>query len=868
MSEKVLCKCFICKAKNPELGGKYHTFPTVKKHRKKELEWIKNTNMNSQSIEVSDRGDNIQFQDFYQNTDLTMDEFHDKLLQDNNLNNDNDLQDLSDNDNSLDDNNYDNLEDYENSSDGSLKDYENSSDGSLEDYENSSNGSLEDYENSSNGSLQDDYYMQELDQEYNNYDAQETSFTDDLNNNDFKLNISQDLAQALRLFEIKVRCNLTDNALNQIMRASNISISIYQIKKTLKKLHLKIQYENPNCANELRYQYIYITCNGFGEDDEHDIALTGSVDGYQIFRQKTETCWILLFINANLSPEKWVLKENLLITSIIPGPKEPKDFNSFMNPIVDELKELARGTDCIDGNTKNHFILKAHVLSWSGDTPGLTKLKCFTGHNSYKGCRYCNIKGICVKHVYFSTIPPIGSNNLMSYDANNLPLRSHEEYEKIIRNLNCIITQQAIESLQRNYGIKNQSILYDLPSIKFPSSFALDIMHLMFENVAKYMVKHWFGVFFKNVGENSNKPYILNKTIWTEIGNLMHTARKMIPSYLGRPPRNITLYYNSYKAEEWMAWIIMYSLPLLKDKLSIKYYEGWALFVKAVRLCKKLCLFEEDISEIKILLLNFYKHYEKEYYGGIKENISAIKLCFHYLLHVTDSIRNTGPCWATWQFPMERICGMLIPLAKSCLHPYKNIINNVYLMELFNHLPYHEIYQHVFLSKSSPKQYAQHLIYTDEYYFEEFYFPTKKHILSQIQLKKIKENLSTSYNNITDLNLNSLPKEGIMYGRMLTKNKYFIGSKWINKNNDWARINHTVKVQIEVDKWANFKYRESEFWTKPVTEDNVGVLLFSGFSYYDFIRVSAIDCCVGFFPLGNKYCIIDRDKDIAEISKD
>jgi hypothetical protein len=37
-----------------------------------------------------------------------------------------------------------------------------------------------------------------------------------------------------------------------------------------------------------------------------------------------------------------------------------------------------------------------------------------------------------------------------------------------------------------------------------------------------------------------------------------------------------------------------------------------------------------------------------------------------------------------------------------------------------------------------------------------------------------------------------------MYGRMLTKNKYFIGSKWIKKNNDWARINYTVKVNITV----------------------------------------------------------------------
>ena len=96
---------------------------------------------------------------------------------------------------------------------------------------------------------------------------------------------------------------------------------------------------------------------------------------------------------------------------------------------------------------------------------------------------------------------------------------------------------------------------------------------------------------------------------------------------------------------------------------------------------------------------------------------------------------------------------------------------------------------------------------------------------------------------------------------------------------------------MEVDKWAKFKYQKSEFvtkvfygiieffflydfygqkemlayiyWTKPVTEDNVGVLSFSGFSYYDFIRVSAIDRCVGFFKLENKYYIID--KDIAEI---
>jgi len=102
---------------------------------------------------------------------------------------------------------------------------------------------------------------------------------------------------------------------------------------------------------------------------------------------------------------------------------------------------------------------------------------------------------------------------------------------------------------------------------------------------------------------------------------------------------------------------------------------------------------------------------------------------------------------------MERVCGMLLLLAKSHLRPYKNIFNNEYLMESINYLPYHqEIYQQIFLSKPPPKQCTQHLVYTDEYYFEELYFLTQKHTLLQSQLRKIRENLSTSYD-ITGLNL-------------------------------------------------------------------------------------------------------------------
>ena len=123
-----------------------------------------------------------------------------------------------------------------------------------------------------------------------------------------------------------------------------------------------------------------------------------------------------------------------------------------------------------------------------------------------------------------------------------------------------------------------------------------------------------------------------------------------------------------------------------------------------------------------------------------------MKLCFHYILHISESIRNTGPCWSTWQFPMERVCVMLLPLARSQLHPYKNIINNLHIWELLNHLQYYQsIYMNIFPSQS-PKQYARNIVFSKSDADEEFYFPSKKYELNQSELKKIKDHFSASYN--------------------------------------------------------------------------------------------------------------------------
>ena len=125
------------------------------------------------------------------------------------------------------------------------------------------------------------------------------------------------------------------------------------------KDRLKVQFNNANRAKELLYRHEYIANKDDNDlddifdgniykelleenlfTDKRDIAFIASCDGYQIFKQKTDDCWLFLMINNNLEPSLRVKKENLLVPFLISGPNQPKDFNSFLRPFIDEMKEL------------------------------------------------------------------------------------------------------------------------------------------------------------------------------------------------------------------------------------------------------------------------------------------------------------------------------------------------------------------------------------------------------------------------------------------------------------------------------------------------------------------------------------------------
>lgn len=75
--------------------------------------------------------------------------------------------------------------------------------------------------------------------------------------------------------------------------------------------------------------------------DARELALGLSLDGMCPFKRRKNSCWPIILINYNLPPEIRTHLQNLICVGVIPGPHSPKDINSFLQPLIDELLQLA-----------------------------------------------------------------------------------------------------------------------------------------------------------------------------------------------------------------------------------------------------------------------------------------------------------------------------------------------------------------------------------------------------------------------------------------------------------------------------------------------------------------------------------------------
>ena len=87
----------------------------------------------------------------------------------------------------------------------------------------------------------------------------------------------------------------------------------------------------------------------------------------------------------NLPRHERFLQENVLLVGVIPGPKEPPlHINSFLKPLVDELKQLWTGVRLVNVDGIS-ILVRGALLCVGCDIPAARKVGGFLGHRATKG---------------------------------------------------------------------------------------------------------------------------------------------------------------------------------------------------------------------------------------------------------------------------------------------------------------------------------------------------------------------------------------------------------------------------------------------------------------------------------------------------
>jgi len=324
--------------------------------------------------------------------------------------------------------------------------------------------------------------------------------------------------------------------------------------------------------------------------------------------------------------------------------------NLFLSPFIKEANELS--TNGLQWHLDENTIITSLVIpgACSVDSIARADMLNMKRMNAIHGCTFCENKTEIVNNFPRYTVCTTVFPNRTDKSIRENMIRAFNENTSV-----C--------------GIKGPSALMNLSFFDLANGMVPDYMHSVLLGVIRQHTELLLSspeeAYYAGA---PNQKLIINRRL----------ASITPPKCITRTPRSIDE-RKMWKASEWRSWLIWYAMLCLRELILTKYIEHLALLVSAIYILLQNSITSVQLQTTHILLLKYVVDFQK-YYGK-----NSMTYNVHLLLHLTKSVENWGPLWATNCFCFENGNRLLLLMKKYPSHIMLQIARRfMYIKSLIN----------------------------------------------------------------------------------------------------------------------------------------------------------------------------------------
>jgi len=328
----------------------------------------------------------------------------------------------------------------------------------------------------------------------------------------------------------------------------------------------------------------------------------------------------------NVDPSGRVQVVSQWILGITPGPGQPADVESVFHPIAEELNTLAAGVSGVTvAGEDEPSLVRAFVFQFTTDMPGGDKLLNGIGGNGENLGRFFLSSGVRQKRRYYCPLyapdaPPPSKRHRFEVLGSATPRRTAARINAGVSRVEEARakgkSKAAVRSLAQQEGFKGYSLFF-FPSpetkSRYPSLEYLwgiwyelvpfDTMHLF---LCDFVPRLWELFAGKNDKLGDEQPWVLSTAVCEAVGREIKVGRKTVPLIQARCLRDISKHSGSYKAVDWLYFLLSVGKVVLADGIPEEYFNMFMLLCRAGRLpSKPSFMMECELQDADQLIKHF-----------------------------------------------------------------------------------------------------------------------------------------------------------------------------------------------------------------------------------------------------------------------